>query len=115
MTPVAAVSPPAAVLVQQSQLLPSQMRGGMQMRASHTCSALKLACKSHKCKHSPRYKAKSVCWCHQKLLLCFISQVAHKLLCLLNFAGTSCCFTPLLYCPCTLHRRGLLFASCFHT
>ncbi len=77
MTPVAEVSPPAAIPVQQSHQLLLQMRGGLQKRRTHPCSAPKLACKPHIRKHSPRYKAKSVCCCYQQLLLCFLSQVAY--------------------------------------
>ena len=62
MTPLAAVSPPAAMLVQQSLRLPLQMRGCLQKQATPTCSALKLACKRHLCKHSPRYKIRVVYW-----------------------------------------------------
>jgi hypothetical protein len=63
------------------------------MKARHTCSAPNLACKPHKSKHSLRYTVTSVSCCDQQLLLYFISQVAHKILCLLKFASTRSCHT----------------------
>ena len=71
------------------------MRGILQPRASHACSASKLACKPHVCKHSPRYTVTSVCCCHHKLLLCFIHQMAHELLCLLILVSISRYLIPI--------------------
>ena len=101
MTPVAAVSPPTAMPVQQSLQLPLQMRGGLQKMSNPTYSALKLACKLHTFKHSPRYKVRIMYCCHQQLLLCLIYKIVHGLLCFLISVSTTRCFI-LLYLVHTL-------------
>ena len=46
---------------------------------------------------APHEQAQPQVHSHQQLLLCFISQVAHELLCLLNFASTRSCYTVITF------------------